>query len=175
MSSSDVQLIQKAASFKPNASSAAASADQGNPADDFLQLYLKLLHDLNRNEALSYVLVLLADMIESPVLAPATANPSARSQLYQRLEPLVTKSTDDFIRAKSAAILSGLLAADAHPPSAPLQQTLATLLNMLNVSAPEEQWDVENQMMALQAMAQLFKKSEARQWVWSERSIYIPA
>lgn len=178
MTSSDVQLIQKAASYRPNAANGAAAASGAgadNPADEFLQLYIKLLHDLNRNEAMSYVLVLLADMLDSSVLAPATANPPARQQLYENLEPLVTKSTDDFIRAKSAAILSGLLAADARPPIAPLHHTLSTLLSMLNVSAPEEQWDVENQLTALQAMAQLFKKSEARQHVWNERASYVPA
>lgn len=164
ISASDVQLIQKA-------SKASVQQDQG---DEFVQLHIRLLHDLNRNEAISYVLVLLADMHESPSVAQAS--PEVRQQLYDNLVPLISNSQDDFIRCKTAAILAGLLASgNAHPPIAPLKQTLGALLAMLHIQAPQEQWDVETQMIALQAMAQLFKKAEARQWVWSQRSSFVPA
>lgn len=172
ISSEDVQLIQKAPTLKQSSPDKHA---------EFLQLYIKLLHDLNRNDTIAYVLVLLGDMMDLQQHSSVLDDAAARSKLYDNLTPLLTEATDDFIKLKAAAILSTLLAADAHPPQDTLRQAISGLFALLDKagSTSEEevqhqQKDVENYLVALQALGQLFKKSNARQWIWAQRVTFIP-
>ena len=194
ISQADVALVQKVASSSSSSSSSSSTGKANLDADaegpTYAVLYIKLLQSLNRNDILSYILVLLGDMISGPITGAAAANAdpddpklearvTARiglftdqvgSDCFDALLKLLNDSNDEFIRLKSATLLSIFIASSPasieSTDSSLLKGLFSGLAKIMDVGKAEEDWDLDNQAVAIQCLGAVFRHSVTRQTAW---------
>ncbi|SCV71423.1 BQ2448_3011 [Microbotryum intermedium] len=108
-------------------------------ADTYADLYVRLLSKLSRNDTLQYILVLVADFLndKDDRIPLFLSQSDPYSPLLKHLD-----SQDDFVRSKSAAVISTVISGDPNPPDAVVTKVLAALSALIRNPADSEAQDV---------------------------------
>ncbi|KDE02395.1 V-type H+-transporting ATPase 54 kDa subunit [Microbotryum lychnidis-dioicae p1A1 Lamole] len=134
LSQDDVALIQRVAGGKAQAESVLQAE-----SDTYADLYVRLLSKLSRNDTLQYILVLVADFLndKDDRIPLFLSQNDPYSPLLKHLD-----SQDDFVRSKSAAVISTVIGGDPNPPDAVVTKVLAALSALIRNQADPEAQDV---------------------------------
>ncbi|GAA5878660.1 hypothetical protein JCM3774_000442 [Rhodotorula dairenensis] len=150
----DVKLVQRVAASRDKAESILDAEGEAYAA-----LYIRLLGKLSRTDTIQYILVLLGDFIadrDERILILLSQSDSPYPTLLKTLE-----SSDDFVRLKSAAIVSTILPYDSAPPTDVVEKVLHVLSHMIR--SPNEP---EAQDVGVQALESVLRVSTARELAW---------
>ncbi|POY73016.1 hypothetical protein BMF94_4002 [Rhodotorula taiwanensis] len=144
LNADDVKLVQRIA----NSQREKADSILDEEGEAYAQLYVRLLGKLSRTDTIQFILVLLGDFI-------------AGESLLLAFKGVSLESSDDFVRLKSAAIISTILPYDSSPPSSVVEQVSRALSSMIR--SPNEP---EAQDVGVQCFESVLRVSKARQYAW---------
>ncbi|GAA5963528.1 hypothetical protein JCM8115_003399 [Rhodotorula mucilaginosa] len=151
----DVKLVQRVASTSREKAESILDAE----GETYAALYIRLLGKLSRTDTVQSILVLLGDFIadrDERILLLLSQSDSPYPPLLKTLE-----SSDDFVRLKSAAIISTILPYDRSPPTDVVEKVLDILSNMIR--SPNEP---EAQDVGVQALESVLRVAKARELAW---------
>ncbi|GAA5988701.1 hypothetical protein JCM10908_003681 [Rhodotorula pacifica] len=150
----DVKLVQRVAASRDKAESILDAEGEAYAA-----LYIRLLGKLSRTDTIQFILVLLGDFIadrDERIVLLLSQPDSPYPPLLKTLE-----SSDDFVKLKSAAIVSTILPYDSSPPVDVVEKVLNVLSTMIR--SPNEP---EAQDVGVQALESVLRVSTARELAW---------
>ena len=173
LSNSDVELVQRAAGSQGD------SIRNGEDEETYAALYTRLLANLNRNEARSSVLALLADFIAADGKQDGRIKLILKQSPYEALLKLLDTS-DDFIKLEATAVLCTLVGADQEVAADVVDRLLTHIARLFGGSGVDSSAastssgqsgsgstaDPDTQLVAAQSLAALFRRSDARQAAW---------
>ncbi|KWU42070.1 ATPase, V1 complex, subunit H [Rhodotorula sp. JG-1b] len=151
----DVKLVQRVATGTREKAESILDAE----GETYAALYIRLLGKLSRTDTIQFILVLLGDFIadrDERILLLLSQSDSPYPPLLKTLE-----SSDNFVRLKSAAIISTVLPYDRSPPNEVVEKVLSILSSMIR--SPNEP---EAQDVGVQALESVLRVAKARELAW---------
>ncbi|GAA94004.1 uncharacterized protein L969DRAFT_45628 [Mixia osmundae IAM 14324] len=155
VSNEDVSLISKVSGTRGK-----AEVTLSEDTESYAGLFVRLLRDQTRADTLGYVLACITDMLtdheeRTPVLLRQDPTPALAKHL---------DSQDEYVRLKSAALLSTLAAGNEDVTNADSTRLIVALSDTLrSASSDRTTLDAEVQSICLQCAGAIFRNPHIRQ------------